>query len=92
MLYEARIRSSDIIAMSLVQYAAVRCTNVRTRFSKRRGRVVRPRTMYCTVFQLGLFLRALRPANTGLRPARFTRVLPKLEKKKLKKKNYFYKM
>ena len=29
----------------------------------------------------GLFLRALRPACTGLRPARFTRVLPELEKK-----------
>ena len=29
-----------------------------------------------TVFQLGLFLRALRPARTGLRPVRFTRALP----------------
>ena len=28
------------------------------------------------VFQLGLFLRALRPARTGLRTARFTRALP----------------
>ena len=32
------------------------------------------------VFQLGLFLRALRPARTGLRPARFTRTLPEFEK------------
>ena len=30
-------------------------------------------TYLFTVFQLGLFLRALRPARTGLRPARFTR-------------------
>ena len=28
------------------------------------------------VCQLGLFMRALRPARTGLRPARFTRALP----------------
>ena len=41
-----------------------------------------------TVFQLGLFLRALRPARTGLRPARtglsparFTRALPEFKKK-----------
>ena len=34
-----------------------------------------------SVFQLGLFLRALRPARTGLRPARFTRALPELKKK-----------
>ena len=34
------------------------------------------------VFQLGLFLRALRPARTGLRPARFTRALPEFKKKK----------
>ena len=33
------------------------------------------------VFQLGLFLRALRPARTGLRPARFTRALPELQNK-----------
>ena len=38
-----------------------------------------------TVFQLGLFLRALRPARTGLRPARFTCALPEFRKKK---KNY----
>ena len=39
------------------------------------------------MFQLGLFLRALRPARTGLRPARFTRALPEFKKKKkLKKK------
>ena len=31
-----------------------------------------------TVFQLGIFLRALRPARTGLRPARFTSALPEL--------------
>ena len=36
-----------------------------------------------SVFQLGLFLRALCPAHTGLRPARFTRALP--EFKKIKK-------
>ena len=34
------------------------------------------------MFQLGLFLRALRPAHTGLRPARFTRALPEFKKKK----------
>ena len=34
-----------------------------------------------SVFQLGLFLRALCPARTGLRPARFTRALPELKKK-----------
>ena len=34
-----------------------------------------------SVFQLGLFLRALRPARTGLRPARFTRALPEFKKK-----------
>ena len=33
------------------------------------------------VFQLGLFLRALCPARTGLRPARFTRALPEFKKK-----------
>ena len=31
-----------------------------------------------TVFQLGIFLRALCPARTGLRPARFTSALPEL--------------
>ena len=30
------------------------------------------------MFQLGIFLRALRPARTGLRPARFTSALPEL--------------
>ena len=30
------------------------------------------------VFQLGLFMRALRPARIGLRPARVTRALPEL--------------
>ena len=34
------------------------------------------------MFQLGLFLRALRPARTGLRPARFTRALPEINLKK----------
>ena len=36
----------------------------------------------------------LRPARTGLRPARFKRALPELKQTKinLKKKNYFYKM
>ena len=38
------------------------------------------------VFQLGLFLRALRPARTGLRPARFTRALPEFKKPQLIKK------
>ena len=38
------------------------------------------------VFQLGLFLRALRPARTGLRPARFTRALPEFKKKKISTK------
>ena len=38
-----------------------------------------------SVFQLDLFLRALRPARTGLRPARFTCALPEF----LKKTNYF---
>ena len=39
-----------------------------------------------SVFQLGLFMRALRPARTGLRPARFTSALPEwyLKKKKIK--------
>ena len=32
------------------------------------------------MLQLGLFLRALRPARTGLRPARFTSALPELKK------------
>ena len=36
------------------------------------------------VFQLGIFLRALRPARTGLRPTRFTSALPELFKKKKK--------
>ena len=40
------------------------------------------RHKYMTVFQLGLFLRALRPARTGLRPARFIRALPEFKKKK----------
>ena len=35
-----------------------------------------------SVFQLGLFPRAPRPARTGVRPARFTRALPELQKKK----------
>ena len=35
------------------------------------------------VFQLGLFMRVLRPAHTGWRPARFTRALPELKKKKI---------
>ena len=43
-----------------------------------------------TVFQLGLFLRALRPARTGVRPARFIRALPELLKKKKKKILNFY--
>ena len=38
------------------------------------------------VFQLGIFLRAPRPARAGLRPARFTYALPELKKKKCKKK------
>ena len=38
------------------------------------------------MFQLGLFLRALRPARTGLRPARFTRALPEFYNKNFKKK------
>ena len=33
-----------------------------------------------TVFQLGLFLRALRPARTGLRPARFAQRLDRFKK------------
>ena len=33
------------------------------------------------VCQLGLFLRALRPARTGLCPDRFTRALPEFKKK-----------
>ena len=41
------------------------------------------------MFQLGLFLRALRSARTGLRPARFTRALPEL-KKKMNLKKYIY--
>ena len=42
-----------------------------------------------TVIQLGIFLRALRPARTGLRPARFTSTLPELQKKKkITNKNY----
>ena len=32
------------------------------------------------VFQLGLFMRELRPARTDLRPARFTRALPEFNK------------
>ena len=36
------------------------------------------------VFQLGLFLRALRPARTGLCPARFTRALPEFKTNKKK--------
>ena len=38
---------------------------------------------YTTVFQLGLFMRALRPARTGLSPARFTCALPQYKIKKL---------
>ena len=36
-------------------------------------------------------MRALSPARIGLRPARFTRALPELKKKKInfQKKNYF---
>ena len=45
-----------------------------------------------SVFHLGLFLRALRPARTDLRPARFTRALSELKKKKkLFKKKIIYK-
>ena len=40
------------------------------------------------MFQLGPFLRALRPARTGLRPARFTRALSEFKKKKKKKINF----
>ena len=36
-----------------------------------------------TVFQLGLFPRALRPARTVLRPARFTRACPNKKNKKI---------
>ena len=43
-----------------------------------------------SVFQLGIFLRALRPARTGLRPARFTSALSELYIKK--KKIVIYKM
>ena len=39
--------------------------------------------IYNSVFQLGLFLRALRPVRTGLRPARFSCALPELKKKKI---------
>ena len=39
-----------------------------------------------TVFQLGIFLRALRPARTVLRPVRLSSALPKLFKKKKKKR------
>ena len=35
------------------------------------------------VFQLGLFMRALHPARTGLRPARFTHALLEFKKKKI---------
>ena len=43
------------------------------------------------VFQLGLFLRALRPTRTGLRPARFTRTpCRNLKKKKIEKKTIFF--
>ena len=36
------------------------------------------------MFQLGPYLRALRPARTGVRPARFTRALSEFNKKKKK--------
>ena len=39
------------------------------------------------MFELGLFLRVLRPARTGLRPARFTRALPEFKKKKNNNQN-----
>ena len=40
-----------------------------------------------SVFQLGIFLRALRPARTVLRPARLYSVLPEFKKKKIN--NFF---
>ena len=46
-------------------------------------------TEFVSVFQLGLFLMALRPARTSVRPARFARALPELQKKK-KYIIYFY--
>ena len=44
------------------------------------------------MFQLGLFLRALRPARTGLRPARFTRAMLEFteKKKNYQKNNIFF--
>ena len=38
--------------------------------------------VYIPVFQLGIFPRALRPARTVLRPARFNRAIPNYYKKK----------
>ena len=52
--------------------------------------IVKVTTLH-SVFQLGLFMRALRPARTGLRPARFTRALPEFIKKKKLILFYFYK-
>ena len=45
--------------------------------------------VHVSVFQLGIFLRTLRPAHTILRPARLSSALPELFKKK---KNYFSKL
>ena len=54
-----------------------------TNFTKRACMVCNNNILSCrvlnhphAVFQLGLFLRALRTSRTGLRPARFTRAMP----------------
>ena len=45
---------------------------------------ITPQHSYPSVFQLGIFLRALRPARTALRPARLSSALPELFIKKNK--------
>ena len=54
--------------------------SVAQKLREKRERLTKTRTS-AAVFQLGIFLRALHPARTGLRPARFTSALPEKKKK-----------
>ena len=63
------------------EYNTAYCSTAITSVCKRLGAIAQ------TVFQLGLFLRALRPARTGLRPARFARAMPEFNKKRFNFKN-----
>ena len=83
----ASLLALDADGESMIRHqVAPRASGVRSRWSLYKDTSDAGLTAsYTTVFQLGLFLRALRPARTGLRPVRFTRALPEfiIKKKKI---------